>query len=147
MPKRRIHFFVWLIVLFTLLITLLSFWVVGRSSVRPMGQGFMISDVSVSVDFERHQFLTGTVSRFPYGARQVCVRFNYSRLADGAPIDVIWAWDEKRVQADTYEVPAPSGTRMYCLLKEDGSPLPRGKYTVEIRSRAESMPKFHFEIY
>lgn len=146
MPVRQKSFFLLLLVAFALGLTLLSFWVVRMNRARPE-QGFMMSNVSVSVEFKDRQFLTGTTSRFAYGARQVYFRFDYSRLERDTQIDVLWAWGEKRVQAETYDLPAPSGTRVYCLLKENGSPLPRGPYAVTVRCGTELMPTFHFEIY
>lgn len=145
MSEKRKPFLL-LLVFFALVLTALSFWVVRENSVKP-SQSFMISNVAVNVDFENRQFLVGTVSRFAYGARQVCVRFDYSRVEEGSQIEVVWDWGEKRIQTEIYDLPAPSGSRMYCLLKEDGSPLPRGSYTVGIIYRSEPMPKFHFEIY
>ena len=131
---------------FTLALALLVFWIVGRGSLKP-GLELMISNVSVSVDFEDHPFLAGMASRFAYGARQVCLRFDYSRLEEDAPVMILWDREDKRVQAESYELVAPSGTKMFCLLRDDGSPLPRGTYTVTIQCGPEFMPTFHFEIY
>lgn len=146
--KNR-SFFLVLLVSFTLGLIALSFWVIERNSVKPK-QSFMMSNVSISIDFEDHQFLAGTISRFAYGTRQVCMRFDYSRLEDDMEIQVIWDHGDKRVQAENYILTAPSGTRTYCILKEDGSLLPRGTYSVMIQpanNSAGAMPKFHFEIY
>lgn len=139
-------FFPLLLISFAVALTILSFWVVRKNSLNPR-QGFTISNVSVSVDFDDRRFLAGTASRFPYGTRQVFVRFDYSCLEANSSMDLSWDWGQKRVQSETYELSAPSGTRMYCLLKEDGSPLPRGMYTVTIQCLTEIMPNFHFEIY
>ncbi len=138
--------FLVLLVPFTVGLIALSFWVISKNSVKPQ-QSFMMSNVSISIDFEDHQFLAGTISRFEYGTRQVCMRFDYSRLEADGDIQVIWDYGEKRVQAETYTLTAPSGTRTYCLLKEDGSPLPKGRYSVMIQYGSVAMPKFHFEIY
>ena len=107
----------------------------------------LISNVSVSIDFEDHQFLAGTVFRFPYGAEQVCLRFDYSRLESDVPVEILWDWEEKRVQIGDYTLSAPSGTRTYALRRKDGSPLPQGSYAVTIQCGPEIRPRFHFEIY
>ncbi|MBQ8694009.1 MAG: hypothetical protein IJ576_01210 [Synergistaceae bacterium] len=140
--------FILLLILFTLGLIALIFWAVERSSVNPK-QSFMMSNVSISIDFEDHQFLAGTISRFEYGTRQVCMRFDYSRLENDLPVRVIWDHDSKRVQAESYTLTAPYGTRIFCLLKEDGSPLPKGSYSVAVQPETQrtAMPKFHFEIY
>lgn len=131
---------------FTLALTLLVFLMVGRSNLKPKLE-LMISNVSLSVDFEDHPFLAGTASRFAYGTRQVCLRFDYSRLEKDVPVMILWDMEGRRIQAESYELAAPSGTKMYCLLKEDGSPLPRGSYAVTIQCGPELAPTFHFEIY
>ncbi|MBQ7263956.1 MAG: hypothetical protein IJR14_09610 [Synergistaceae bacterium] len=146
MPEQRQRIFPWLLISCAVSLMVAIFWFVGASSVKPT-QGLMISNVSVSVGIEDRPFLAGTVSRFRHGARQVCIRFDYDRLQDSEQIDVLWDWGEKRVQEERYALPAPSGTRMYCLLKEDGSPLPMGPYTVTIQRGDEILPQFHFEIY
>ncbi|MCR5346282.1 MAG: hypothetical protein K6E38_00725 [Fretibacterium sp.] len=138
--------FPWLLMVFALALTLLVFWMVGRGRLKPRLE-LMISNVSVGVDFEDHPFLAGTASRFAYGTRQVCLRFDYSRLEEDTPVVILWDMDGKRVQAESYELLAPSGTKMYCLLREDGSPLPRGSYAVIIQCGPEFTPTFHFEIY
>lgn len=51
------------------------------------------------------------------------------------------------VTGQEYPLPAPSGSKMYCLLQESGVPLPRGKYAVDILYRSETIPEFRFEIY
>ena len=119
---------------------------VERSSVRPSG-ALLISNVSLSTDFEDHQFLAGTVFRFEYGATQICLKFDYSRLETDAPIEIIWDLDGKRAQIGYHVLSAPSGTRMYALRKDDGSPLPPGSYSVTIRCGPDIKPRFHFEIY
>ena len=107
----------------------------------------LISNVSVSTDFEDHQFLAGTAFRFARGTKQVCLRFDYSRLERDLPIEIFWDWEEKRVQIGNHVLSAPSGTRVYALKKEDGSPLPEGAYAVTIRCGPDVSPKFHFTIY
>jgi hypothetical protein len=119
---------------------------VERSSVRP-GESILISNVSLSTDFEDHQFLAGTVFRFEYGAKQVCLKFDYSHLNDDVPVEIIWDLGDKRAQRGSYVLTAPSGTRMYSLRREDGSILPAGSYAVTIQCDPEIRPQFLFEIY
>ncbi len=144
MSKRKPFSF--LLIFFAFVLTLLSFWVVRQNSVRP-SESFMISNVTINVDLQDRRFLTGTVSRFPYGSRQVCLYFDYARVEEGSEIQVVWRWGDKTVQSETYPLPAPSGSRMYCLLLESGVPLPKGNYTVGLVYRSERMPEFRFEIY
>lgn len=144
MSKRKP--FLFLLIAFAFVLPLLSFWVVRQNSVGP-SESFMVSNVTINVDLQDRKFLTGTVSRFPYGSRQVCLYFDYARVEEGSEIQVVWRWMDKIVQAETYPLPAPSGSRMYCLLQESGVPLPKGNYTVGLLYRSEAIPEFRFEIY
>ena len=80
--------FLFLLIVFTFVLTLLSFWVVRQNSVRP-DESFMISNVTINVDLHDRRFLTGTVSRFPYGSRQVCLYFDYSRVEEDGEIQIV----------------------------------------------------------
>ena len=139
-------FFLLLLGFFIAALAFLAFWLVGWSSVKP-NEGILISNVSVSTDFEDHQFLAGIVFRFAQGTKQVCLRFDYSRLESDLPIEIFWDWGEKRVQIGHHVLSVPSGTRIYALKKEDGSPLPAGSYAVTIQCGADVKPRFHFEIF
>ncbi len=139
-------FFLLLLGFFIAALALLAFWLVGRSSVKP-GEDLLLSNVSISTDFEDHQFLAGTVFRFAHGTKQICLRFDYSRLTKDLPIEIFWDWEEKRVQIGHHILSAPSGTRVYALKKEKDSPLPPGSYAVTIRCGPDISPRFHFEIY
>ena len=142
----RHKFFLLLLGAFLASLAFLSFWMVERSSVEP-GKSLLISNVSLSTDFEDHQFLAGTVFRFEYGAKQVCLKFDYSRLSRDVPVEIIWDLGDKRAQTGDYILTAPSGTRMYALRRDDDSPLPAGSYAVTIQCAPDIKPQFLFEIY
>ena len=107
----------------------------------------MIYDVVISTEVDDKLRLTGAVSRFPYGSRQMCLRFNYSKVTEGSEVRVLWFLGEKLVQSDSYALSTSSGTKIYCLVKENGQPLPKGSYSVAILDNAERISDFRFEIY
>ena len=107
----------------------------------------MIHNVIISTEVDDKLRLTGTVSRFPYGSRQVCLRFDYSKAVPGSEIRVLWFFGEKLVEADTYALFEPAGSRIYCLVRENGQPLPKGPYSITIVNGAEGLSDFGFEIY
>ncbi|NLL37051.1 MAG: hypothetical protein GX256_05975 [Fretibacterium sp.] len=144
--RRKIRPFFTIVTLFALVLPLLSFWMIRQNSNKP-SDSFLIHNVAISTDVDRHRRLTGTVSRFPYGARQVCLRFDYSRVTAGSYITLEWKWSGKLVQSHSYRLDESSGSRAYALLLESGQPLQRGAYSVGIRYRTERIPEFHFEIY
>ena len=140
--------FVLFVIFFATVLLLLSFWVIRQNSNKP-GESLLIHDVVISTEVDDTTRLTGAVSRFPYGSqsRQICMRFNYSRAAEGAEVRILWFLGDKLIQSDTYDLGASSGTKIYCLARGDGQPLPRGSYSVGILSNAERISDFRFEIY
>ena len=125
---------------------LLSFWVIRQNSNKP-SESLLIHDVVISTEVDDTKRLTGAVSRFPYGSRQICMRFNYSRATEGAEIRILWFMGDKLIQADSYALSASTGSKIYCLAREDGQPLPKGSYSVGILNKADRISDFRFEIY
>ena len=144
--SRKKKSFVSLAVFFATVLLLLSFWVIRQNSNNP-SESLQIHDVVISTEVDDARRLTGAVSRFPYGSRQICMRFDYSKAAEGAEIRVLWFMGDKLIQSDFYTLAAPSGVRLYCLTREDGQPLPRGSYSVGIVNKTECVSDFRFEIY
>ena len=134
------------VVFFATVLLLLSFWVIRHNSNKP-SEFLLIHNVVISTEVDDTKRLTGAVSRFPYGSRQMCMRFNYSKATEGAEIRILWFAGDKLVQSDTYTLSASSGTKIYCLIREDGQALPKGSYSVGILSNAERISEFRFEIY
>ena len=144
MPKKKP--FVLLVIFFAIVLLLLSFWVIRHNSNKP-SESLLIHDVVISTEVDDTRRLTGAVSRFPYGSRQVCMRFNYSKATEGAEIRVLWFMGDKLVQSDAYILSASSGSKIYCLVRENGQPLPKGAYSVGIVNNAERILDLRFEIY
>jgi len=138
--------FVSLVVFFVTVLLFLSFWVIRQNSIKP-SESLLIHDVVISTEVDDDKRLTGAVSRFPYGPRQVCLRFNYSKATEGAEIKVLWFEGDKLVHSDSYTLSASSGFKIYCLTLENGQPLPKGSYSVGILCNTERISDFRFEIY
>ena len=138
--------FVLLAVFFAIVLLLLSFWVIRQNSNKP-SESLLIHDVIISTEVDDTTRLTGAVSRFPHGSRQICMRFNYSKATEGAEIRILWFVGDKLVQSDSYTLSASSGSKIYCLTLEDGRPLPKGSYSVGILDKAERISDFRFDIY
>ena len=131
---------------FATIFLLLSFWVIRRNGDKS-SESLMIHNVVLSTEVDDRLRLTGAVSRFPYGSRQVYLRFDYSKAVPGNKIKVLWYFGEKLVEADTYELSEPSGFKIYSLVRENGQPLPKGSYSIAIKNNTESLSDFLFEIY
>jgi hypothetical protein len=106
-----------------------------------------IYHVTISTEIDDRRRLTGVVSRFPYGARQVCLFFDYGKITRDSEVEILWFIGDKVVQAGAYILSAPSGSRIYGLVLEDGRPLPKGSYSVRIVFGKEPLSDFKFEIY
>lgn len=107
----------------------------------------IISNVVLSDEVEKSSRLTGTLSVFPYGTRQVFLFFDFEKADEGSGITICWFYGEKQVRIDNYELDAASGYRSYCLLKDDGAILPRGVYSVRIlQGDKQLLPDYAFNI-
>ncbi|MDR2180247.1 MAG: hypothetical protein LBP21_08050 [Synergistaceae bacterium] len=144
MSKKRKPFLL-IVVLFATVLLLLSFWVIRQNN--KSNESLMIHNVTVSTELDDKLRLTGTVSRFPYGSRQIFLRFDYSKAAQDGEVKIHWSMEEKVVQADTYKLFTSSGSKIYCLVRENGQPLPRGPYSICILNNSEHLFDFRFEIY
>jgi hypothetical protein len=138
--------FVSLAILLATVLLLLSFWVIRQNSKKP-GESLLIHDVVISTEVDDTKRITGAVSRFPFGSRQICMRFDYSKATEGAEIRILWFMGDKLVHSDSYTLSAPSGSKIYSLALEDGQPLPRGSYSVGTLNKGERISDFRFEIY
>ena len=144
--SRRKKPFLLLVFFFAAIFLLLSFWVIRRNSTKS-NDSLMIHDVVISTDVDDTSRLTGAVSRFPYGSREVYLRFNYSKAALGSEIKLLWFCGEKLVEVGECALSEPSGAKVYCLMLENGQPLPRSPYSIAIVNKSERLSDFLFEIY
>jgi hypothetical protein len=145
MPRKRKPF-LFVVVFFATVLLLLSFWVIRSNSTKP-SDSLMIHNVVIATEADNKLRLTGTLSRFPYGSRQVFLYFDYSRAMRGSELRIRWFTGEQLVQADTYPLNASSGSKVYCLLRENGQILPKGSYSISILNNSERLSDFRFEIY
>lgn len=144
--SRKKKPFLFLVVFFATLLLLLSFWVIRQNIHKPF-DSLSIHNVLVTSDLNSKLRLTGSVSRFPYGIRQVYLAFEYRKAEEESDIRILWYCGEKLVQSDTYPLTSPSGTKVYCLVRENGQVLPKGAYAVSILDKTERIQDFKFEIY
>jgi hypothetical protein len=139
-------FFLLLIVVFTVTLLFLSFWAIRRSG-QKSDESLRIYNVTLSTEVYDRSRLTGIISRFPYGARQICLAFDYDGAAEESGIKVLWMIEDKLIHADSYVFSASSGSKVYGLVLEDGEPLPRGFYALRILAGTRRLSDFRFEIY
>jgi hypothetical protein len=143
--RRYIFFAVTLICVFALLF--ISVLLVYHYIKKP-SDTIIIRNVVLSDEMENQSRLTGTISRFSYGTRQIFVFFDFEKAQIGTNIAVCWYYGGKEVRVDVHKLEEPSGYRVYCLLKEDGSLLPRGAYYLRIMQGDKAViPDYVFNIF
>ena len=146
MSFNRFSFFaVTIICTFALLIisVLLVYHYINRPS-----DTIIIHNVVLSDEIENKSRLTGTISRFSYGTRQIFVFFDFEKAQPGTNITVRWYYGEREIRNDVYSLDETSGYRVFCLLKEDGSLLPRGAYSLKIMQDNKAViPEYVFNIF
>ena len=108
----------------------------------------IIRNIVISDEISNQSRLTGTISRFSYGTRQVFVFFDFEKAQIGTNVDVCWSYGGREVRTDTYKLEEFSGSKVYSLLKEDGSILPRGAYSIRImQDEKPVIPEYVFNIF
>ena len=138
-----------IVIFFATILSILSFWIIRQNSSKP-SKSLMIHNVVISTEEDDRPRLlrpTGAVSRFPHGSRQVYLRFDYSKAAEGGEIEIRWFMGDQLIHSDVYVLPGPSGFKIFSLMRENGQPLPKGFYSLVILKGAERLSDFGFEIY
>jgi hypothetical protein len=79
-------------------------------------------------------------------SQQVCLWFDYAGARRGDAIEISWYRDGKMIQRETVRLSAPEGVRAFYLLKEDGSPLDMGIYSVAISRNGKDMYEGKFAV-
>lgn len=146
MPAKRYIFF--LVALACALTLLFVSIILVYHYVNKPSDTIIIHNIVLSDEIENRSRLTGTVSRFSYGTRQMFLFFNFEKAQIGTDIEVSWYYGGKEILTETYTLEEPSGSRIYCLLKEDGSSLPKGNYSLKITQGDKTViPEYVFSIF
>lgn len=75
----------------------------------------------------------GEKNVYPGDIRQVCLWFEFSRGRDGDQLDVTWQHEGENIQKESFVISQRRGSRVFFLIREDGSELLEGHYTAVIR--------------
>ena len=146
MPDKRYIFFA-VTLACALALLIISILLVHHYIKKP-SDTVIVRNVVLSDEIENRSRLTGTVSRFSYGTRQIFVFFDFEKAQIGTDIAVNWYYGGKEVLADVHRLEETEGHRVYCLLKEDGSLLPKGAYSLKITQDDKSViPEYVFNIF
>ena len=143
--KRYTFFAVTIICAFALLV--ISVTLVYHYIKKP-SDTIIIHNIVISDEIDKQSRLTGTISRFSYGTRQIFVFFDFEKAQIGTNIYVYWYYGGREVHSDPYTLNEPSGSIASMFLKDDGSMLPRGVYTIKVMQDDRAViPEYVFNIF
>ncbi len=125
------------------LLLVFSFWTL-RSN-RAAG-AFEIFNVTLKEEAEGNRGGSEGDAPFTYGTRQVCLRFDYARATSGDSVQVQWFFRDRAIHAEMFRLPPGDGSKAFCLLQEEGFPLPSGSYSVRISIYDKVLSDLAFEI-
>lgn len=126
---RNENFF--LLLVSCVIVALLALSVGAVRSNRAAG-AFEIHSVMLCDEVDDQLRPVGASSGFSYGTRQLCLWFDYSRASGGDDVRVQWYYRGRPIHSESTRLPPGNGAKAFCILVEDGSPLPRGFYSVRV---------------
>jgi len=88
----------------------------------------------------------GVSDHFSYGTRQLCLWFEYCTEYDSCGMNIKWYYRDQLVSRESVVISDSEGRRTFCLLREDGFPLPGGKYRVRIELNGRKLTTLKFSI-
>jgi len=142
MQKTGRFFFVMIIVLSVPVVALLLWQQGHRSLAGPV----RIDSAVICRELDDFNLPVGEDSVFQWGGRQVCLLFHYEAPRPGGFMDVIWRFRDRVIFRESLRIGETSGSRAFFLLREDGSPLPVGKYDVAIESDGKEQFRIPFSV-
>lgn len=130
---------------FVALLSIALSWSVIRDNVT--AGSFHLDEVALCEDLDDSMGPLEKKSIFASDTKQICLWFEYSRARDGDQLEVIWKFEGEDIQNESFRLVYPRGTRAFYLLREDGSDLPAGMYSVTIlcNSRHKGTERFVVE--
>jgi hypothetical protein len=126
-----------------ILMTVFLFWA-ARSN-RAAGS-FEIHGILLCNEVDDQMQPIGAGSIFRHGVRQLCLWFEYSRASGNDGVRVRWLYRGRTINSEYLRMTPGDGAKAYCLLLEDGAPLPRGSYSVRVSMYDRVFSDVPFEI-
>ena len=111
-----------------------------------IGSSFRIDKAVVCVELDKNRLPRKVMETLPYGIRQVCLWFRYSSAPEGNHLEVAWYYDKQLVLSEPIKLMSKDGERAFYLMREEGTPLPTGKYRVVISSSTKKLSEIEFSI-
>jgi len=88
----------------------------------------------------------GISNNFDPGTRQLCLWFEYYTDFETCNLNIRWYYRDLLVSSENLVIQSPRGRKSFCLLREDGAPLPSGSYEVNIGVNGKNYTDLEFSI-
>jgi hypothetical protein len=143
--RRSADPIIWLGVVVLVLIVLVS-WSFRSSNF--IAGSFRIDNLQICEELDELLMPVSSDRNLSGGSRQVCLWFSYSKARMGDSIEIMWYLNEKMIQRELMRLSEPKGVRAFYLLRDDGSALDPGFYSVYItcNGREKIMENFSVAI-
>lgn len=123
----------------------LSFWAVKHNR-RTADSSFQLENVVLCDEVDEKMRPLHTGSQFVFGVRQLCLSFDYSLDSKRSNIRIKWYYGDHLIYSEVLLLSPRRGVKVFCLLREDGSPLPMGMYNVQVCYDGTVYSSLAFEI-
>jgi hypothetical protein len=121
-----------LILIGVFVIVLMAFLSWSFHASNTIAGSFKLDEVTICEELDEYMRPVSADRNMPPDAQQVCLWFSYSRARNGDSLEILWYLNEQSIQKETVRIPDESGIKAFYLLKEDGSTLDPGFYSVLI---------------
>jgi hypothetical protein len=142
--RRKIYAPLILVGLLVLALVALVSWSLGKSDFA--SGSFKMRDVRICEELDENLNPVSADGNISSESQQVCLWFDYSGARRGDAIEISWYRGEKMIQRETVRLSAPEDVRAFYLLKDDGSPLDPGVYSVTISRNGKDMYEGKFAV-
>lgn len=130
--------------LFVLILVFLLSWSVRLDNVT--AGSFKLDELVICDDLVDNMNPSAPISAFQGDTKQICLWFEYSKARDGDVLDVRWKFEGNDIQQESFRIAHSRGTRAFYLLREDGTQLNPGTYSVAIMCNGRMKSSREFKV-
>ena len=124
------------------IVSTFALWTVFRTE----STSFIFNRAVVCDEVDEYYKPSGVASCFDYRTRQICLWFEYLTEYQSCEILIYWYFSDSLVSSETVDISSTTGKKTFCLLREDGYPLPWGDYRVRIELNGRNLTTLNFSI-
>jgi hypothetical protein len=107
---------------------------------------FKMREVRICEELDENLKPVSADRNIPSESQQVCLWFDYAGARRGDGIEISWYLDDNMIQREAVRLSAPEGVRAFYLLREDGSSLGSGFYSVTISYNGKDVYEDNFSV-